>query len=257
MYDLSAGAIVNHFFPISSALEWFASTYFVVYAFIPFLKKATAYLREHASQYNILICFILFFESILGFVTPSNNLFSYLVMGFSIVFLGDWLNFRKNLLNKLPLKTVFLITLLLNICAVVFTIWFTDKFPIFEALRRHFVSDRCPFPIIMAACLVLIFSRMSFSSRVINFLAATTFSVYITHAGAYWREFLWEILLDVPSHLNSYVLYLLPSIIVVFSIGIVYDVIYKHVIIKILKKVFAKPCSRCDRILFDSGLLEI
>ena len=259
--ELSIGGLafeeaVKHFFPISSGLAWFASTYFLVYAFIPFIKKAMQGLRKTGRGYDIFIVAVLFFEAAFGFITPVNALYGITVMGFSIVFLGDWISWRKKQLYKLPLKTILVSSCMLNILAITFMMILVERIPAFESVKMHFIANNCPFVIIMACCLVLIFSRLKFSSKIVNALAATTFSVYITHSNPNWREYLWPIILDVPGHLDHWLLYLVPCVFIVFIIGIIYDIVFKHVIERMFEKIFSKLCTKADSALVRAGVIE-
>lgn len=99
-----------------------------------------------------------------------------------------------------------------------------------------------PFVIIQAICVFLLFEKMRFQSRWINYLAASTFSVYLIHdEDVYSRPFLRVMVANFYSLFSSDWCFLLGLIIVsiIAFIGLIFvDKLFKYTIVDRLYNMF-------------------
>ena len=72
----------------------------------------------------------------------------------------------------------------------------------------------------------------SFKNKVINYISASTFAVYIFHQVPGWYDILWNKIFKVNSLINSefYILYTLTIVVVLFIIVMILEIIRKRCI---------------------------
>ena len=162
----------------SKSPYWFIRTYFCLYLISPVLNS---YLNSNSRRLYLLTA--------LGFVSVYLGWYmqdSYMIDGKNLVLfmfiyvLGDCINKFKDMIDKITTSfiTVFYVTL--NLFLVIGFYTFHDSI-IGDNLWRWSFSYSSPVLIMNSVLFFLIFSRMHFSSRIINWLAASVFAVYILH----------------------------------------------------------------------------
>ena len=82
-----------------------------------------------------------------------------------------------------------------------------------------------PFVILNAVCLILYFSRLTFSSRLINWLGAGSLAAYLTHQQMFVRPkyFEWILYLDNKFGTVLFVLTVAGSILLIFVASVMLD----------------------------------
>ena len=156
---------------------WFVACYVILYILSPVLN---AYV-ENADRKSFRTLLILFFtaEMIFGWLYDS----AYFIKGFSpLSFIGLYLLMRylriyPSRLLELPAWANLLLYFGISILsAVVFFVglkWFDLGF--------HLIQYNSPTIILASLFLFLTFYRLSFKSRVINWMAASAFAIYLLH----------------------------------------------------------------------------
>ena len=90
--------------------------------------------------------------------------------------------------------------------------------------------------LISSVSLFLFFSKFSFSSKIINYLATFTFAIYIIHTNTPLRQTLFQKILKCYEFWNSplFLFHLIISVIIIFVIGMVIEIIRRFFTRKIL-----------------------
>lgn len=187
---IAPGSAVNspdfwsRFFMLGDGQYWFVKTYIGLYILSPVLN---AYV-EQASRRSFTWLLVAFFtfQFIFGWYWEATTWFR---AGYSLTsFMGLYLLARYirlypvkcwQLNRWLDLAIYLVIALLLTV--VMFHIKKNG------GLGGKFYFYNCPLVIISAVHFMLFFSKFSFKSRVVNWLAISAFAIYLTHSGT----FLW------------------------------------------------------------------
>lgn len=157
------------------AAYWFVTAYLILYAISPILNAFIATASPRAYAY-ILSAFF-FLEFALGWAAEdSNNIFNH---GYSAIsFAGLYLlaaflrRYSKRVIHLSSVKN-FSLYLLFTFIPVAITF-----------LLKHGIRTTSyinPFVIAASLFLFLTFNRMKFSSKAINYLASSAFSIYLVH----------------------------------------------------------------------------
>lgn len=111
---------------------------------------------------------------------------------------------------------------------------------------KHFSSlyNYCSmFTVINAVCIFLLFNRLHFSSKIINFISKSVFSIYCLHVGFTMNE-LWKNYCIKPEFVGGGILEELLCVVIsvslMFIICLVIDIIMRSSIIHCKNKIFTK-----------------
>lgn len=167
---------------------WFVCSYLVLYLLTPVLNAFVEKTDERSLRHFLITFYVC--------VIPASLIFSDLNNGFAAVpFMGLYLLGRylhlylaPRLAQVKPCK--FLVTWSICVAVMTLLVWgaamiaqcyITTLLPIYVAYTN-------PLLIIASASLLLFFARMRFQSKVVNWLAAGSFAVYLTHQHPFVRQ---------------------------------------------------------------------
>ena len=156
---------------------WFVVSYLILYAISPVLNVFC----QHASQKEFRTALILFFgaQVLYGFTLDVGH-FAY---GFSpLFFIGLYLLARYvrlypgrfSSMNKWCDFAIYVIVSLLSMIGL----WFGYRW---FGMGFHLNHNDSPLAVIAALYFMLFFSKLSFQNKTINWLAASSFSIYLLH----------------------------------------------------------------------------
>lgn len=252
--EWSLSIIVRQVFPITSNLNWFLSIYVFIYAMGPFLKSLVLYLRENRKIFVSLVCFLLFFNSILGFITPLNTYATSMMEGVTIVLLGAWI--EQNKVRIEAFRPALLISAGYGL-AIIFTLClrFVAKFiPVLVNFDWHFRSNSSPLIILSAVGLVLLFGKMKFHSGIINVIASSIMTIYLVHDNGCFKNHIWFDFLHVQDHLAEIAQYMFICVAIIMCVGILFDFIIKRTIHHWVMRIISKPVEYISNWLSRSGV---
>lgn len=212
---------LRHFVACFLPTNYYATFYLVLYVLSPFVSKLFDSFKDK-KQAAVFIGILVFLFSVFPFclefanhisgfnVSEMNtvNAFSgsesgYTIVNFMLLYcIGVFLSRYKISLENVYSLTGYLLSL---IC--IFVLEFIDSI---SAL-----SYASPFVIMNAVCLFMLFSKISFSSKVVNYVSASTFGVFCLHTGNFLGT-KWS-LFDIPVLKNSRGGVVLNSLFVVFA----------------------------------------
>lgn len=238
--------ILKSLFPISSSRNWFATAYFGVMLLIPLIKKGTLFLRKHISIYNYFLLVLLTLFGLIGFITPTNYYYSGLGFGIYIVFVGDYISFNKEKITKYNLWLTGLISLALMIGAILMLSIASSRFGFLTEYIDHFQKNGSPLVLIFASSILLMFSKVTFKSRLINVFASSVFTTYLIHDNEAFKEHVWVDILKGYLHLDHVYLYMIFCVLVILLTGFIFDFIYIRTFEKLIMKLLGKPLNRAN-----------
>lgn len=210
---------------------WFINSYLVMYLLSPLLNSFTEQQGEAEQRHFLLVFF--------GLSIPASFLFEDLDRGFSAVsfcglyLLGRYLRLYgaarlQHLHRRRFLETFAINTFTLSL---IYWLYFWLK-PIYSPCSTSIINITSvmtaytnPFVILNAVCLILYFSRLNFSSRLINWLGAGSLAAYLTHQQIFVRPkyFEWIRHLDEQFGPLLFVLTVAGSILLIFVASVVLD----------------------------------
>ncbi|MBQ8732308.1 MAG: acyltransferase [Oscillospiraceae bacterium] len=196
-WEYSTNQYLKSFFPILFREWWFASVYFVLFLFSPFLNRFLEQLsrREHRILLAVMaVCWSLV-PTLTGRMLESNDLiwfgFLYCLAAYLRRYGGE-ISLRSGQAFGVAGITAGLMmssTLLFDLIGT--------KISIFSTHATHFFGMEQTPQLILSVALFLAFLRLpTFSSPLVNGISATTFGIYLIHDQFFLRPFLWERLLQ-------------------------------------------------------------
>ena len=236
-------SLIEEVFPITSNMNWFLSVYVFLYAMGPFIRKLCSSLRSTPRLYSVFMLTLFLFYSVLGFITPENVYNVSLMQGFFTFLLGDYLNFNKDVILCHKYKLIGILSFLLAIFITAILQILAGHVSIFSFLTGHVIKGSSPLTIITACSLLLMFSQLSFHSKLINNLASGTLAIYLVHDNNAFRHHIWFDIFSVQNHLTDYFVYSFVTVIAIYSTILLVDICRK----KTIEKVFAKLIDSCSR----------
>ena len=204
---------------------WFINSYLVMYLLSPVLNSFAEKQSEGEQRHFLWLFF--------GLSIPASFLFDDLNRGFSAVsFCGLYLVGRYLRLHGASRlqhlhRRCFLGTFAVNTLAfsLIYWLYFWLKPMHYPNPTSVMTAYTNPFVILNAVCLILYFSRLNFSNRLINWLAAGSLAAYLTHQQMFVRPkyFEWIRHLDEQFGPLLFVLTVAGSILLIFVASVVLD----------------------------------
>lgn len=242
MIDPNRIKSIKNVFMIGAWNYWFAKCYLFLYIVSPVLNAFV----EKASQKQFLTILILFFslQTIYGWATNGITWFN---RGFSgVSFAGLYLLARyvklhpaKWFSHSLKFDLLFYLgfVVLNTFCAFFFTK--TGHAPISTRLFLY----TSPLVIFASIHFLLIFTKFSFTSKIINWIAVSCFAIYLTHSNSYLENpCYYSLIRNWFNNENTimFILYTGTLILFVFSVSILCDKIRIFVFNQLFKRLKVK-----------------
>ena len=231
--------VLKALLPITQGKWWFASTYFLLYLFHPFINIVVNGLtREHYRK--LLILLIVCWSAIPTFLVSSfgSNNFIWFVL---LYLIAGYLR-RFGISSKIQQRHYLLMSLIFLLLTYLSSIVLTllgNKVPALAEHSNYFFGQNKINILIVS---VLIFKwfeglNIKYSFR-INRLASTMFGVYLWHDSPYIRELLWGNLFKNVAFQHNYwlPLYSIFCVLMVFVFGVFIDLIRQYIFEKNLLK---------------------
>lgn len=224
--DFDAPTFIKCLFPITFMQYWFATAYVVLYLFHPFINRLLNNLSRKEELRLIMTGLVVF--SILHTLSSMNFYGNELVQFILFYIIGDYLGrYKDNLFAKKEWRSAVFIGSLL---AIIVSIIGLDLLGRQSALAVQYLSLllslTSPLEIALAAAIFSFFIyRKETYSRAINFVAASTFAVYLISDNKFIRPILWRDLFASSAFLESGLLigHMLLSVFVVFVACVLID----------------------------------
>lgn len=215
---------------------WFVKSYLGLYLFAPVLNIFVEHCDKRQIQ-SFLICFYIF-QTIYAFVFWNGA--PYLQNGYSALsFMGLYLLARY--IRLYPLRVWELSRwhdMAIYLCVVIITTAISFLLQRYGLPTGNLFYYSSPLVIVAAVHFMLFFTKIHLQSRVVNWIASSSFAVYLLHSNSYLASAYYDaIILEWFNKLPrcSFVLYTSVFILVVFSLAICIDKM-RIIFFKIIQK---------------------
>ena len=250
--QFSIGELIRTVFPITFVRWWFASTYFVLLFFAPFLNKLIAVLSKQSYRSLLIIMAVMWvlIPTVTNTDFQSNNLiwfvFMYLLAGYVRIHSED-----IRISKKASFWISVIITLLMFMSVVVFDIlgtkigWFASKATYF------FGTQKLPL-VALSVSIFLLFKDIDIkTNKYINAVASTTFGIYLLHDYSDMRDIIWNRIFRVSNFQNSGALLIYGAfcIIAVFVVCSAIEYIRKLLFDKVFEKIADFAINKTTKLL--------
>ena len=177
---------IRNFIPYIPHGWWFVYEYIILMFFSPILNIFV----KSVSQKQLGIFIIIFYsvEFLFGWLTKQVPMFcgGYSAVSFIGLYLtGRYINLyptRFSSINKKYYIIIYMLCTLLSTCILFIVLHrqCSDNFT--KKVLDYFISYVSPQTILGSICLLLFFTRIKFYSKIINWIAMSSFAVYLIHA---------------------------------------------------------------------------
>ena len=220
----SIKAFVYSFFPFSHNQGlWFVTCYIGLFLISPLLNAAVSYLNEKKESEWLKVmgglAIITFYFGYLWRTELNHN--GYNLLNFIFLYMiGRYLNLKNTACQKICKSSYLLISYF--VCTLI-----TASLGIFFLLCKG-TSDylfywawryNSPFVILGAVSLFMFFNSLTIRKKWINYIAASTFSVYLIHENMYFNILIYNHVYELSSGMNivTLIIYLMMIALIVFG----------------------------------------
>lgn len=165
---------------------WFVPIYLSLYLFSPVLNAFVKYANQR--QYLVIMCCALLLQSLYGWLSPNEQ--GYLEgrspMSFCILYLlARYIHLYADRLKSLSKKEITLLFIVIsNLATIIVFYAFYFNLQIIVDTIYKFSSL---FTISLAVLIVLFFYNVRIKSKVVNWIAASSFAVFLIHCFPYFN----------------------------------------------------------------------
>lgn len=206
--EFSLASFWKAFFPISTNVWWFITTYIGLYFIAPFLNAGMKSIEKQELSYVFLGLFIL--NCILGSYWGGISGNGYTLFNFIFIYLIARL-MRQNDLKIDKAKLTLLFSFMVTSIWAIILLYFDDH----ESVWQLFYYNN-PLLILSAISLFFIFHKLKLKfNKYINLLAQTVLGVYMIHDYHRHRKFLIEIVNSLSDNYDSFIFVMLLAMLVV------------------------------------------
>jgi len=200
----SMKTVIKSLFPLSSSAWWYATCYFVIYLFSPYINQLLKGLGKRKHLCLILLMTILFCVSneliFVGGSFAMNNtswlLYLYILAGYIRLYKDEIKTKHCILWGTLSYILTFLTAVSLDLLGIRVT-------RLGKVATFYFGMNTLPV-LITSVLLFIGFKNLDIkSSKIINTIAASTFGIYLLHDSVLFRHYLWITLFKNKSYINS------------------------------------------------------
>ncbi|MCI6465874.1 MAG: acyltransferase [Faecalicatena sp.] len=231
--------------PIPYGEYWFATTYFLLYIFSPYLNCLIKSMEQKMHLRLIMTGIILWclFPSILGASFSFNYLAWFMVLYFIAAYFKKYPFQCKIRKTGLWLAAIgsYLILLLLIICVDVLSI----KNPLLAGILGDVKEMNRIVTLTCAVFIFLAFKTLKIQNKWINKIAGTTFGVYLFHDFPKMRSVLWMDVFHGFTYVNSpfFIAYTLFVVAAVFLIGSIIEIARLY-LSRFMNKIYLNLCEK-------------
>lgn len=249
---IELGNLIDLFY--FGSFYWFVPAYLVLYGFSPVLN---AFVKQSSvRQYFFVLLTFFIFEFSLGWIRGeiATYNFGYSTISFiGLYLLGRFLNLHFHSIKQFSMTKYILLYLLFTIIPV---LWF-----LFTGDERNMFAYSSPFVIFASMFFFLAFTKLKFENKYVNYLACSSFSIYLIHMHPSAWPYYKNIIATAYENLNGLVFILFMFLFVfVFSVFCMildklriqlWNYLYKTFIDKWIFGIEALAERFCDKMAFN------
>ena len=197
---------------------WFIMGYLGLYLISPVLNSFIEYATKRECQILLLSYFL--FQCYYSWLSAWYDYYN----GYSIVLFGG-IYLTAAYVRKYPVQWIQknAVMLLVGVLFFMLIIAYFSLLNFGHAARQ--IRDDNPLVILISLLMVICFSKMKFQSKVINWLAASCFAVYLIHYSPFIYPYFMQLMRDVYAQYDGlmYGLTLLFALMMVYVLGTLFD----------------------------------
>lgn len=257
---LSKITIMEELLPLDLNNYWFINCYLIVYILSPYLNKVTEKMEEH--EFAKFLLLLLVTISIIPIISSGriiNNNGSNIINFIFMYYLGSY--FKKypidqnyHLKYTSRKKKIIILSILFFIMGVfnISLYYLGEKMcninsGLFEYLGsiliRSFTLYSNPLVIIQSCVYCLLFESINIKSKTINFIAKSTFGIYLIHDNHLIRSFIYKYLIKPkPTTVTAGLYNLIKVSIIIFAVCFIIETI-RRLITDLMRCLFYKSRS--------------
>lgn len=194
--------LINIVMSITYNNWWFASAYFCLYIFSPYINKLLKSLDKKTYEFIIIVVFIMWciIPTVTGSFFQSNRLLWFIFL-YSV---SSYIRIYEELIKDFK-KSIFAIITFLTIAFTILAKLIFEKNALLNNHIEHFLCDAQSLNIfIIAVSVFCFFIKLDIKqSKVINTIASTSFGVYLIHENNYVRDFIWKKAFNILNYADS------------------------------------------------------
>ena len=230
--DISIKQFIKAFMPMTRAAWWFASTYFVLYIFHPYLNRFLHSMDKFLYQRYLLLLLLMWciVPTLLSTAFEGNNL-SWFITLYSLAGYYRLYGFNKIVTKNAGMMAI-IFTILTYCSSVIFTILGT-KWAFFSGRISYFYGMASLPTLAISISIFVAFANMNIKySKWINLVSSATFGVYLIHDNSFVRPFLWKTVFQNAGFQDSILLvpYSIAVVAIVFILCTLLDLLRQRVI---------------------------
>lgn len=194
-FENSIPLFIERVMPISHGNWWFASSYFIIFLFSPFLNRFFKSLSN--KQYLIFLALAVTCGSIIVTLTQKNEFQGIRLIPFFIIYsIGGYIKLHLNEIHFSRKKLGVILFVAIVVGLIVLLLWRreakTDTF-----IKGYFLvmvgSETFPITMIISIVLFLIFKETEIGvKKPVNIVASASFAVYMIHTDILFKQTLWR-----------------------------------------------------------------
>lgn len=212
---------------------WFIRCYLVLYLFTPVLNSYLQSVDEKTLRRFLVAFFVITIP--FSFVSPDLS-YGYSTLSFmGLYMLGRYLRLYLSARLMHINKYWFLLIWVTCVSSMSLIVWSSAfvSVSLLNHLMKVFTSYTNPITIFAACCLLLFFTRLSFQSKLINWLAAGSFAAYLTHQQLYVRPLYFELMRNINKQIASPILFFfaaLATMLLIYLVSALLDAVRRFII---------------------------
>lgn len=241
--------LVKSLLPIASVGTNFTGCYLLFYLTIPFLNILIRNMTER--QHVLLVVLLLFIYTILGTLPKFSVTMNYVTWFIVLYFISSYIRcYPKKIFESKKVWGLSLLAItLISALSIVACTWLGTKTN--SSMTFYFVSDSNRIlALATGVCAFMFFKNLTFKSKFINTIAASTFGVLLIHANSdVMRRWLWKDLLNVQGMYSSVWLpvHAVGSVLAIFAVCTLIDFLRLQLLEKPFIKFFHQRFEAIDR----------
>ncbi len=251
--------LFKSFFPVITEAWWFASVYFLLYIFSPFINRFLKSLDK--KDYRLMLIIMTFFWSIVPTFTVDQFTVQCTALVWAVYVYSIAGYYRiHGLSGKFADKKagywigLAIVTILITAFTAFVIMLLGTKISFFENRSRHFLHEYSLLLLAIAVFLFLGFQKLKIQSKFINIVAGSTFGIYLIHDNIYFRIVLWKTVFHFPDFQDSILLipYSVFIVLITFVVCCVIDLLRRYALepwyLKLLNYVLSPLISRVKKL---------
>lgn len=235
---------IKLFFPLTTNTYWFMSAYLGLYILIPFINRLVNLMTK--KEYLNLLMILTVFMVILKSFFPTNFVYEN-ASGYSLIWfiylylLAGYL--RLYFQKKIPKSFLFLIIPCIIAIQLVAKISLLKikNINVWNQIVNNQLAYNSVLVLILSVIIFVMFRNIKIEgkikNKIIQKISSLTIGVYLFHEHPYFRDILWNEILQPSKYIGTYKFYLAfwADILLIFIVGCLIEFIYQF-LIKIIKK---------------------